>query len=229
MNIDEALSWYAQDRFTAEDVTRATGLSERAQRELLKIGVLQAIPQAKTKARLLDSRMVKRAAVVAQFNRCGLSLSVAGQVVYAAPMLEDFAADLDDPIDAFRKADPHGLYSPSNRPCKSEIDYTIEIVNARYVVDSSCDVIGVYGELTADGTEFLWWKNSVPYYGDTPAWEHNRSMSPELLNFTLKEVNENDEEEAQFYYRNSQTRISINVSLTLRIALRRLLYIDTPE
>ena len=48
MMLDDALIWYRRGLFTAEDVTRATGLSERSQRELLKIGVLQAVPQAKT-------------------------------------------------------------------------------------------------------------------------------------------------------------------------------------
>src|SRR3954469_21866440 len=100
MKFEDALQWYRQDRFTAEDVTRATGLSERSQRELLKLGIISAVPQAKTKARLLTSHMIKRAAVIAPLNKSGLSLQVAGKIGVAALMLEDFYFDVIDPWNA---------------------------------------------------------------------------------------------------------------------------------
>src|SRR4051794_31061974 len=110
MNVEEAATWYRKGAFTAADVTRATGLSERSQRELLKIGVLKAVPQAKTKARLLTSGMVKRAAAVAALSRCGLSLKVSGQIIYAAVGVEDLLFHVIDPIDALfdwgRACDP---------------------------------------------------------------------------------------------------------------------------
>src|ERR1019366_421792 len=96
-NYDRVLDWYREDRFTAHDLARATGLPERAQRELLKLGVLQPVPQAKTKKRLVSARMVKRAAIVAPLSRCGLSLKVAGKIVFAAPSIEDLSFEIFDP------------------------------------------------------------------------------------------------------------------------------------
>src|SRR5919205_4095030 len=110
MDLEQALLWYAQGRFTADDVTRATGLSERSQRELLKLGILRPIPQARTKTRLLDRQMLKRAAVISPLNKLGFSLQVAGRIVYAAPLLEDLIFPIVDPWSAnfalFSDSDP---------------------------------------------------------------------------------------------------------------------------
>src|SRR5215469_1117223 len=176
MDFDDALFWYRQDRFTAEDVTRATGLSERSQRELLKLGIISAVPQAKTKARLLTSRMMKRAAVIAPLNKSGLSLQVAGEIVAAAVMLEDFYFDVIDPWNAvFDAAGPFdhttGLFprrtqlrdfdkwiEPDAPKETDTLDYRILIIDMRFVVIGR---LGVSGELTPDLTDFIWWDNAM--------------------------------------------------------------------
>ncbi len=179
---DNRLLWYLEGRFTAEDMTRGTGLSERSQRTLAKLGILQPIPQARTAPRLFDARMFKRAALVAPLIGMGLSLEVAGTIVYAAPSLESFTFLKLDPWKFFfgealptedGKAPPinpyfgkftdPAWYDPAIPPAPSGGDVLIEIVNGRYVV---CAMVGppdkvfhpnVYGELSADMTRFLWW------------------------------------------------------------------------
>src|SRR5215510_12468207 len=84
MDLESAISWYESDRFNAEDMQRATGLSERSQRELLKLGILQAIPQSRTATRLFNARMLKRASLIYPIHEHGgFSLLVSGKLVYA--------------------------------------------------------------------------------------------------------------------------------------------------
>ncbi len=64
MTLEETLSHYAKGLWTAADTTRATGFSERAQRELAKIGILKPFPQAKTKQRLFSTNTLKRASLI---------------------------------------------------------------------------------------------------------------------------------------------------------------------
>lgn len=253
LHLDEALRWYWQNRFSADDVTRATGLTERAQRELLKAGVIQAIPQARTKARLLDSKMVKRIAVIAPLNSCGLSLVVSGQIVFAAPMFEDMLFKfLYDPIVALLEGERDPVtFMPLERrkDCRDfdpavpaaadpEHDWTIDILNNRYVAVGSGPVSVVFGEISSDKTHFSLWKKAVDgliqNYGTpeekfTPRYEYDKSMSSDILNFHIKDTTEEEEEKAKLASVNSVTKISVNVSLSLKIAMRRLLYIDPPE
>jgi hypothetical protein len=257
MNLDDALIWYWQGRFGAEDVTRATGMTERSQRELLKIGVIQAIPQAKTKTRLLGSRMLKRVAVIAGLNRCGLSLTVAGRIVFAAPFVDDFLFDIIDPIaeifdfttpyDAVtglppkrKEPDPHGWFDPP-RPVTTEpdFDWFLEVVDSHFVMLISAQGSDVFGELSEDQTDFLWWHDTVEYRTSNPGtpeekhlgpkFDHDKSMSAELLRYQVKDSTEQDKERAAFAIANPVTKISVNVSSTLKIALRRLLYIEKPS
>jgi hypothetical protein len=263
MDFEDALFWYRQDRFTADDVTRATGLSERSQRELLKLGIISAVPQAKTKARLLTSRMVKRAAVIAPLNKSGLSLQVAGKIVSAALMLEDFYFDMIDPWNAaFDAAGPFdhatGLFprraqlldcdkwiEPDAPKKTDELDYRIVIIDTRFVVIGD---LGVSGELTPDLTDFIWWDN-VMYdhvkgrvkggvlqlsvrgtndHSPVPFGTFDVTEDPKTIPFTVKTPTTKDEEEAAQAKENPVSMLTINASLTLHIALRRLLYMDKP-
>jgi hypothetical protein len=270
MTLDDALIYYRKGHFTAEDVTRATGLSERAQRELLKIGVLQAVPQAKTKTRLLDDRMVKRAAIIAPLNQHGLSLKVAGKIVYASMMPEDFMFDVIDPIqqlfevsgdwDPITKLPPkrpvpekygerdqwgwinHGWFDPKNPVQAEEFDHHIEITNGRYVsVYSGGEGPIMTGELTADQTDIVVWWGSVwdeliEPIEETPenAWAkghfHSRyALSPDLRKYQWKKPTDDERARALFAWKNPISKLRVNADLTLRSAMRRLLYIDPVE
>ncbi len=257
MTLDESLIYYRQGQFTAEDVTRATGLSERSQRELLKIGVLQAAPQAKTKARLLYSRMVKRAAVVTPLNKCGLSLKVAGKIAYADILLESLLFDIIDPIQAIfeptgewdpvtklppkrKRPDKHGWFDPTKPASAEKNDHFIEIIDGRYASSGAKgDRPRIFGELTPDGTDFIVWYGSVwdklvepgeQKETDLPNEFHPRfALGPQLRKFESTKPTETDVARAELAWRNPVSRVSVNVSLTLRVALRRLLYIDPAQ
>jgi hypothetical protein len=261
---DEAiLFWYRENRFTADDVTRATGLSEAAQRLLLKIGILQAVPQARTKQRLLDGHMVKRAALIAPLNKNGLSLQVAGKIVSAALMLEDFYFDLVDPWDAVFDAGGKfdratGLFprraplrkcdkwiEPNATKVAEALDYRISIVDSRFVVIGD---LGVSGELTPDLTDFVWWDNAMydhvkgrvkdgvlrlsvrgtHDHVPAPFGSFDTTDDPKTIGFKIKSPTSDDEKEAEKVKENPVSVLAINASLSLRIALRRLLYIDGP-
>lgn len=264
MDYEQRLDWYRQGRFTAEDVTRATGLSERSQRELLKLGVIDAIPQAKTKQRVINAHMLKRAALVAPLNRAGLSLGVAGRIVYAAMMLEDLIFDIVDPWDVYYDAatpfdpetghcEPRALphsrdtwFDPAHRPTAEDDDFRICIVDSKYVLLGVGKPDAAYGELTPDLTEFIWWENSmhdhiralgkdgvlhlsVKGIGDhspVPFGTFDVTENPKTLTFRTKAATEKDGEDAGQAFENPTSLLTINASLALRIALRRLLHID---
>jgi hypothetical protein len=95
---EQYLEWYKQDRFTSSDVTRATGLSERFQRELLKNRMITAVPQARTKKRLFDRRMIMRMGLISNFNNFGLSLPAASQIISECKRVEDCIFQTVDPI-----------------------------------------------------------------------------------------------------------------------------------
>src|SRR3954454_3120157 len=98
MNLESAIAWYGSGKFNAADMQRATGLSERSQRELLKLGILQPVPQSRTATRLFDSRMLKRAAVIHPLHEHGsFSLQVSGKLIYADLILESLLFDVVDP------------------------------------------------------------------------------------------------------------------------------------
>jgi hypothetical protein len=265
MRFEDALKWYRQSRFTAADVTRATGLSERSQRELQKLGILQPVPQANPKAqRLLNTTMLKRAAIIAPLNRAGLSLGVAGRVVYAAMMLENLVFDIVDPWDVYYDAatefDPEtGLFGvrklphnrdtwfdPAHSPASAEADFFLAVVNSRFVMLGTDDPGSTYGELTPDLTDFVWWENamydhvrersrdgevqlSVKGVGDhspAPFGTFDNTADPKTITFKIKPATDEDEKAAEAAKNNPVSMLTINASLALRIALRRLLYID---
>lgn len=267
MNYVDRLHWYRESRFTAVDVTRATGLSERAQRELQKLGIIQPVPQPNPKAqRLLDATMLKRAAIIAALTKAGLSLGVAGRMVYSAILLEDLVFEICDPwqvhFDAGSNRDPEtGLYQerqrphnretwfdPAHPPALSEADFYIAVVNARFVMFGTDQADVPYGELSSDLTDFIWWTSGiydefrqnirdgvldlsvrgVRDHSPAPFGTFDTTADPKTIRFTVKESTDADERIAEEARENPVTVLTINASLALRIALRRLLHIDSP-
>jgi hypothetical protein len=233
MSFEDRLIWYQRGRFTSADVTRGTGLSERSQRELAKLGILPPIPQAKTKARLFDARMFKRAAIIAPLNKGGFSLEVAGRITYAAPLLEQLWFSMVDPPGVGPRRE---WFDPGRPPATEVNDYLIEIIDAHYVVHSTDAGPAVFGEIFDDPPRFIWWSNAVEYAISNyetpewvdlgPRWNWDRSMDDKALKFDVGEVSENDKRLAKQACENPYTKLTINAGLALRIALRRLLYID---
>src|SRR3954468_1969845 len=99
--LESAITWYGSSRFNAAEMQRATCLSERSQRELLKLGILQAVPQSRPANRLFDGRMLKRAPLIYPLYEHGsFSLQVSGKLVYADIILESLLFDVVDPWQA---------------------------------------------------------------------------------------------------------------------------------
>ena len=203
---------------------------------------------------MLGARMLKRSAIIAPLNDCGLSLTVSGQIVFAAPFVDDFLFSIIDPLLAFldfgravdpatslppkrSDPDPRGWFDPTKPPAvEPKHDWLLEVVNVRYVAVCSSEGAFLFGELSGDKTAFFWWKVALVtkvrdpgtpdevHLGSKFNWDH--SMSDDLLNFQIEETTEAHEEAAKFALANPTTKISLNVNLALKIALRRLLYID---
>lgn len=251
MELTMALQWYREDRFTAEDVTRATGLSERAQRELLKLGILSAVTQANPKAqRLLDATMVKRAAVIGPLNRAGLSLGVAGKIVLAATMLEDLIYHTVDPLSADPSSEFYDeraavLFAPTASPTQRPGDYQISIFDVHFVKTGRQDGGGFIGELSEDQTDFIWWdhliydhiksavadgmlrlsvKGIADHHPEDMGGTFNSETS-KVVEFSVRRAPIDIREALDHVQQNPLSLLTINASLALRLALRRLLYL----
>lgn len=68
MDSDEALRRYREDRFTDDDVTRCTGLTVRAWRELIKTRAVRTIEEGRGPRRV---QAVRRHGVQARIRHSG--------------------------------------------------------------------------------------------------------------------------------------------------------------
>ena len=73
MDFDEHLWRYRQTAFTDDDVTRCTGLTLRAWRELIKLRAVHTLaePRGRGRVRVCDASVLKRASVIAALNQAG--------------------------------------------------------------------------------------------------------------------------------------------------------------
>jgi hypothetical protein len=242
MDLDSAIDWYGSSNFTAADVQRATGLSERSQRALLKLGILQAVPQSRTATRLLDSRMVKRASIVYPLHEHGgFNLRVSGKLVYADLWLESILFDVIDPWQARKRiadnapgAEREWRWFTSNLAMEPN-DYRITIINGRYVASGTGDALRIYGHLTESRTDIVVYRGAVweelikptKPLGWSPNEFHPRSaLVGKSRIFESKAVSESEMAAANEALLKPISKFSVNVSLTLRIAMRKLLRID---
>src|SRR5437588_12549167 len=117
MSFDDALRRYREGRFTDHEVTRCTGLSVRAWRELIKIGAVRTVTQDRGpgRVRVCDADTFKRTAVIAALNRARFSLAVSGRIAYFLP-LDAFLYGLCDPctvlLDTGADVDPETALPP---------------------------------------------------------------------------------------------------------------------
>jgi hypothetical protein len=176
MDLDQALRDYRLHRFTDDDVTRCTGLSVRAWRELIKTGAVRTVIERRGpgRVRLCDATVLKRAAVIAALNRAGLSLAVAGQIALFLPyrtllyavcdpstiLLE--RAEADDSKETLSRRDrPRTDWFDPDKPAIAEpmADWSIKIYDGRFV-GAVYKLEGepvIVGELRADRTRFTVW------------------------------------------------------------------------
>ena len=180
MAYDEALSRYRQDRFTDHDVTRCTGLSVRAWRELIKLEAVRTeveiYGRGPGRVRTCDAHTLKRAAVISALHQSGLSLAVAGQIAYVMPYHTLLYAVCDPLSVLFRysaELDPNtGLPPRLQRPmadwfdplkpavAEPEADWLIEIFDGRFVgarYDARKGPVTIFGDLREEATRFVGW------------------------------------------------------------------------
>ncbi|MGH6755200.1 MAG: hypothetical protein ACREDP_23850, partial [Bradyrhizobium sp.] len=90
MRFDDALDWYVKGHFSAEDATRASGVTEAAQRLLQKNKIFSPVPQDRTAKRMLFGDTVKRLSIAGELNRCGIPLIPASKMIHADMFIGDF-------------------------------------------------------------------------------------------------------------------------------------------
>jgi hypothetical protein len=179
MNFDDALRRYRNGVFTDHDVTRCTGLSVRAWRELIKIGAVRTVTEDRGpgRVRLCDANTFKRAALIAALNRARFSLAVSGRIAYFLPLdmllyaiwdpctiLLQGWADVDpDTGLPPRVEQPKADWFDPDKPAKADPkkDWLIEIYEGRFVGiirgAKREDEPSIYGDLRNEGTRFVSW------------------------------------------------------------------------
>ena len=177
MNFDDALRRYRKGVFKDRDVTRCTGLSVRAWRELIKVGAVRTITENRGpgRVRLCTATTFKRAAAIAALNRAGFSLPISGRIAYFLPLDEllyvfwdpctvlfNSLADVDpDTGLPPRLEQPKADWFDPNKPAQAdpENDWLIEVYEGRFVgiICGAEDEPLTYGDLRNDGTRFVSW------------------------------------------------------------------------
>ena len=99
VDLNPALRWYQENRFTDGDIVGSTGLTIRALRELLKVGAVRSVTERRGPGltRLFDATTFKRAAIIAALNAAGFSLAMAGRIAYFVPF-EELLFAVCDPL-----------------------------------------------------------------------------------------------------------------------------------
>ncbi len=177
MNFNAALRRYRKDQFADDDVTRCTGLSVRAWRELLKMRAVRTVTDGRGpgRVRLCDATIFKRAAVIAALNRAGCSLAVSGQIAYFLPY-HTLLYTICDPSTVLlqrsavvdpktglppRVEQPKADWFDPAKPAKAalETDWLIEIYEGCFVgvVYNAKDEPTIFGDLRKEGTSFVAW------------------------------------------------------------------------
>jgi len=175
MAFNVSLRRYAKGLFTDDDVTRCTGLSVRAWRELIKTGAVRTATDERGPGRIrtCDATVFKRTAAIAAFNRAGCSLAVSGQIAYFHPYHTLLYA-ICDPLTILRQvsADGDAVNGPvrakqttvdwfdPGKPAKADpkTDWLVEIYDGQFVgaiYDTGEPLI--FGDLREKGTKFVAW------------------------------------------------------------------------
>ncbi len=266
MDVD-GLQRYRLDRFTDFDVTRCTGLSVRAWRELIKHRAVRTITERRGpgRVRLCDATVFKRAAVISALNQAGLSLPVAGRIAYFLPYHTLLYAVCDPLTILFKRLDDSrtGLpplvqqpivdwFDPDKPATANPEDWLIEIYDGRYVAaiyDSNGPTI--FGDLRQDGARFVGWfplrwrsqftggaigtiaRELLPnrFTDFVAEWEEPSKWIKELktLNYEFEKHDRESDPlciKAETTARDRLFKITVNVTLALRKALRRYLGIE---
>jgi hypothetical protein len=268
--LDDQFRRYRRNQFDDDDVTRCTGLSVRAWRELIKRGAVRTSQElGRGRVRLCDKVTFMRAAAIASLNRTGLSLETSGRIAYLLPHDQRLYSVFNHFVILFHcweKADPEDLRSRRERPkadwfdpdkpasADPEGDWSIEIYDGRFVAL----ICGgrkplIFGDLRDDATRFVcWWRAhqeykrveevvdqslaqpSHPDLGEfIGKWLHpdltSERVDPAFLGYEYEDHDAADDPlriSATTAVRNPVFKTTVNISLAIRLALRRYLGIE---
>ena len=177
IDLNARLRRYRQGQFTDPDVTRCTGLSVRAWRELIKRKAVRTEETGRGpgRVRTCDATTFKRTAIISALNETGLSLAVAGQVAFFLPR-HTLLYEVCDPITILFQGSteigsqtglPPYLEPPvvdwfdPLKPAEAEpdVDCLVEIFDRRFVgvrYDTAKGVT-IFGDLRQQATRFVAW------------------------------------------------------------------------
>jgi hypothetical protein len=198
MNFDDGLRRYIKGLFKDRDVTRCTGLSVRAWRELIKVGAVRTVTENRGpgRVRLCDATTFKRAAVIAAINRAGFNLAMSGRIAYFLPLDELLYAIWDpctilfansadvDPNTGLppRRAQPKANWFDPNTPAQTDPDHDwlIEIYDGRFVGALYGDEHKplIYGDLRNNGTTFISWYPAHRQFQFSDKTESANNLAP---------------------------------------------------
>ena len=179
IDLNPALRWYQENRFTDGDIVGCTGLTIRALRELLKVGAVRSVTERRGpgRTRLFDATTFKRAAIIAALNAAGFSLAMAGRIAYFVPFEELLFAVCDPLTILFMHGTPinpdTGLPQPwpepranwydPDRPAQADHDdwfleiYDRRFISALYKIPDRADERFIYADLRDDGAKLVLW------------------------------------------------------------------------
>jgi hypothetical protein len=173
MDFDEHLWPYRQNAFTDDDITRCTGLTVRAWRELIKLRAVHTVaePRGRGRVRLCDATVLKRAAVIGALNQAGLSLAVSGQIALYVPF-HSVLYEIVDPIRILFRSmaeanseitvhQPRVDWFNANEPAQADphSDWLVHIYDNRFVGIryQAEDEPAIFGDLREERTSFVAW------------------------------------------------------------------------
>jgi hypothetical protein len=251
-NLFDSLNWYRGGQIGAEAAAAATGVPEPSQRLLQKLGVNTPVSQAATNSkRMLGPTAFKRLACIGPLYSSGLSIALSGKIVYSDTHLENVLFHTFDPLEAFfereahsafgfptLRSDPKPWFDPARALQSDDQDRYLDILNNKYVRSTAAtDGPGIIGEISADRSEVVIWFGAeyCSWFGADafePLFDNEGDRlirDPVQPNYSSKRPTSADLKSAERAWCNPTSKLSINVGLALRAALRRLLGIDGPS
>jgi hypothetical protein len=221
----DALKTNDPGRYAAEDVLRATGIPEPSQRLLQKLGIVTPErPKFRTSKRTFNLDAVKLMACIKPLADGGLSLTVSGKIIHAFPGLENFLFEATD----------LNVFQPDQPTRTEDTDPWIEVLDQRFVRTAwHNEGPHIVGELSSDKQDFIVWHGSVfaSWFGTPadplfdPGGERViRESAPAFRFYNTKKPTEADLRTAEYSWRNPTSRISVNVGMAVRNAMRRLFF-----
>jgi hypothetical protein len=216
--------------FTTEQLIDATGLSPDHVRRLITWGALVPLPGSRGRghSRTWEIRDVQHAACVAAINNAGFGLKLAHTLAYLQ-VLRDLFALYDPRVLAMNAGDKDGWFSPSNPiPRDDGTDLLLDVCNGRFLYCGSKEHLQPIGQINESRTEYASMIDFATVRGGQPIWiaaNGKPAIAPDSLSWRF--IPSMDDKEFHRAFGTPITKISINLSLAMRIAVRRALELPT--